>query len=61
MSIQSRTNHQSLATAISLLDRAAQENRQALHDSEGNIFLGPKNSLFFQIFARRELPVASVI
>ena len=61
MSIQSRTNHQSLATAISLLDRAAEENRQALRDSEGNIFLGPKNSLFFQIFARKNLSVASVI
>lgn len=61
MSIQSRTNHQSLATAMSLLDRAAEENRQALRDSEGNIFLGPKNSLFFQIFARKNLSVASVI
>ena len=68
MSIQSRTNHQSLATAISLLDRAAHENRQALRDSAGNIFLGPKNashrdtpSQFFQIFARKDLSVASVI
>lgn len=68
MSIQSRTNHQSLATAISLLDRAAEENRQALRDSEGNIFLVPKNpshrdtpSQFFQIFARKDLSVASVI
>ena len=61
MSIQSRTNHQSLATAISLLERAAEENRQALRDSAGNIFLGPKNSLFSQIFARKNLSVASVI
>ncbi len=61
MSIQSRTNHQSLATAISLLDRAAHENRQALLDSAGDIFVGPKNSLFFQIFARKNLSVASVI
>lgn len=68
MSIPSRTNHQSLATAISLLERAAEENRQALRDSKGNIFLGPKNtshrdtpSQFFQIFARKDLPVASVI
>ncbi len=61
MSIPSRTNHQSLATAISLLERAAHENRQALLDSAGDIFVGPKNSLFFQIFARRDLPVASVI
>ncbi|CAM8634140.1 hypothetical protein MCEMAEM21_01740 [Oxalobacteraceae bacterium] len=61
MSIQSRTNQQSLATAISLLDRAAEENRQALLDSAGKIFLGPKNSLFFQIFARKNLSVASVI
>lgn len=66
MSIPSRTNHQSLATAISLLERAAEENRQALRDSKGNIFLGPKNtshrdtlSQFFQIFARKS--VASVI
>lgn len=61
MSIPSRTNHQSLATAISLLDRAAHENRQALLDSAGDIFVGPKNSLFFQIFARKNLSVASVI
>ena len=61
MSIPSRTNHQSLATAISLLEGAAHENRQALIDSAGNIFLGPKNSLLFQIFARKNLSVASVI
>jgi hypothetical protein len=68
MSIQSRTNHQSLATAISLLDRAAEENRQALLDSAGKIFLGPKNtshqdtlSQFFQIFARKDLLVAREI
>ncbi len=68
MPIQSRTNHQSLATAISLLERAADENRKALRDSEGNIFLGPKNashrdtpSQFFQIFARKDLSVAKVI
>ncbi len=61
MSIQSRTNHQSLANAISLLEGAPHENRQALRDSEGNIFLGPKNSLFFQIFACKNLSVASVI
>jgi hypothetical protein len=68
MPIQSRTNHQSLATAISLLERAADENRKALRNSEGNIFLGPKNashrdtpSQFFQIFARKDLSVAKVI
>ena len=68
MSIPSRTNHQSLATAISLLERAAEENRQALRDSKGNIFLGPKNashrdtpSQFFQIFTRKDLSVARVI
>jgi hypothetical protein len=68
MSIQSRTNHQSLASAISLLEGAAHENRQALRDSEGNIFLGPENtshrdtlSQFFQIFARKDLSVARVI
>jgi hypothetical protein len=44
-----------------LLEGAAHENRQALIDSAGNIFLGPKNSLFFQIFARKNLSVASVI
>jgi hypothetical protein len=68
MSIPSRTNHQSLATAISLLERSAEENRQALRDSKGNIFLGPKNashrdtpSQFFQIFTRKDLSVARVI
>ena len=68
MSIHSRTNHQSLANAISLLEGAPHENRQALRDSAGNIFLVPKNashrdtlSQFFQIFARKDLSVARVI
>lgn len=68
MPVESRTNHQSLESAIRVLGGVVTDKKQASLDSKGNIFLEPRSANrqdrprgIFQIFARKDLSVARAI